>query len=54
MSLLLDLALGFALLFWLHRKNHIGQLADALVPVAEVSDGPEAAPQLGPLAHSLV
>lgn len=35
MSLLLDLALGFALLFWLHRKDHIGQLADALVPVAE-------------------
>ncbi|XP_055991137.1 phosphatidylinositol N-acetylglucosaminyltransferase subunit Q [Sorex fumeus] len=34
-SLLLDLALGLVLLFWLHRKDHIGQLADALVPVAD-------------------
>ncbi|XP_004604274.1 phosphatidylinositol N-acetylglucosaminyltransferase subunit Q [Sorex araneus] len=34
-SLLLDLALGLVLLLWLHRKDHIGQLADALVPVAD-------------------
>lgn len=36
-SVLLDVALGLALLSWLHRKDRIGQLADALVPVADVS-----------------
>lgn len=36
-SVLLDVALGFALLSWLHGKDRIGQLADALVPVADVS-----------------
>ncbi|XP_053412883.1 phosphatidylinositol N-acetylglucosaminyltransferase subunit Q [Nycticebus coucang] len=34
-SVLLDVALGLALLSWLHGKNRIGQLADALVPVAD-------------------
>ncbi|XP_007955642.1 phosphatidylinositol N-acetylglucosaminyltransferase subunit Q [Orycteropus afer afer] len=34
-SVLLDVALGLALLTWLHGKGHIGQLADALVPVAD-------------------
>ncbi|XP_036890416.1 phosphatidylinositol N-acetylglucosaminyltransferase subunit Q isoform X3 [Sturnira hondurensis] len=34
-SVLLDVALGLALLSWLHRKDRIGQLADALVPVAD-------------------
>lgn len=36
-SLLLDMALGLALLSWLHGTDRIGQLADALVPVADVS-----------------
>lgn len=36
-SVLLDVALGFVLLSWLHGKDRIGQLADALVPVADVS-----------------
>ena len=36
-SVLLDVALGLVLLSWLHRKDRIGQLADALVPVADVS-----------------
>lgn len=36
-SVLLDVALGLALLSWLHGKNRIGQLADALVPAADVS-----------------
>ncbi|XP_036134951.1 phosphatidylinositol N-acetylglucosaminyltransferase subunit Q isoform X5 [Molossus molossus] len=35
-SVLLDVALGFALLSWLHGKDRIGQLADALVPVADM------------------
>ncbi|KAM5228192.1 phosphatidylinositol N-acetylglucosaminyltransferase subunit Q isoform 2-T2 [Ctenodactylus gundi] len=34
-SVLLDVALGVALLSWLHSSNRIGQLADALVPVAD-------------------
>nr|XP_036861728.1 phosphatidylinositol N-acetylglucosaminyltransferase subunit Q isoform X8 [Manis javanica] len=34
-SLLLDMALGLALLSWLHGTDRIGQLADALVPVAD-------------------
>lgn len=36
-SVLLDVALGLTLLSWLHRKDLIGQLADALIPVADVS-----------------
>lgn len=36
-SLLLDVALGLMLLSWLHSSNRIGQLADALIPVADVS-----------------
>lgn len=36
-SVLLDVALGLMLLSWLHGKDRIGQLADALVPVADVS-----------------
>ncbi|KAM5228195.1 phosphatidylinositol N-acetylglucosaminyltransferase subunit Q isoform 5-T5 [Ctenodactylus gundi] len=35
-SVLLDVALGVALLSWLHSSNRIGQLADALVPVADL------------------
>ncbi|XP_063790831.1 phosphatidylinositol N-acetylglucosaminyltransferase subunit Q [Pseudophryne corroboree] len=35
MSLLLDMVLGILLMSWLYRGNHIGQLADALVPVAD-------------------
>ncbi|XP_047389772.1 phosphatidylinositol N-acetylglucosaminyltransferase subunit Q isoform X3 [Sciurus carolinensis] len=34
-SVLLDVALGLMLLSWLHSSNRIGQLADALVPVAD-------------------
>ncbi|XP_045639931.1 phosphatidylinositol N-acetylglucosaminyltransferase subunit Q isoform X3 [Ursus americanus] len=34
-SVLLDVALGLALLSWLHGKDRIGQLAEALVPVAD-------------------
>ncbi|XP_074135891.1 phosphatidylinositol N-acetylglucosaminyltransferase subunit Q isoform X2 [Sminthopsis crassicaudata] len=34
-SLLLDMALGIMLLSWLYRKNQIGQLAEALIPVAD-------------------
>ncbi|XP_057551497.1 phosphatidylinositol N-acetylglucosaminyltransferase subunit Q isoform X5 [Hippopotamus amphibius kiboko] len=34
-SVLLDVALGLVLLSWLHRKDRIGQLADALIPVAD-------------------
>ncbi|XP_005870429.1 PREDICTED: phosphatidylinositol N-acetylglucosaminyltransferase subunit Q [Myotis brandtii] len=34
-SVLLDVALGLTLLSWLHGKDRIGQLADALVPVAD-------------------
>ncbi|XP_030728169.1 phosphatidylinositol N-acetylglucosaminyltransferase subunit Q isoform X3 [Globicephala melas] len=34
-SVLLDVALGLTLLSWLHRKDLIGQLADALIPVAD-------------------
>lgn len=36
-SVLLDVALGLTLLSWLHGKGRIEQLADALVPVADVS-----------------
>lgn len=36
-SMLLDVALGLLLLSWLHSNNRIGQLANALVPVADVS-----------------
>ncbi|KAK2508958.1 hypothetical protein MC885_018443, partial [Smutsia gigantea] len=39
-SLLLDAALGLALLSWLHGTDRIGQLADALVPMADrVAEG---------------
>ncbi|XP_076998429.1 phosphatidylinositol N-acetylglucosaminyltransferase subunit Q [Tamandua tetradactyla] len=34
-SVLLDVALGLALLSWLYRKDRTGQLADTLVPVAD-------------------
>ncbi|KAM8960236.1 phosphatidylinositol N-acetylglucosaminyltransferase subunit Q isoform 2-T2 [Pelodytes ibericus] len=34
-SLLLDIILGVVLMSWLYRGNHIGQLADMLVPVAD-------------------
>ncbi|XP_010618896.1 phosphatidylinositol N-acetylglucosaminyltransferase subunit Q isoform X3 [Fukomys damarensis] len=34
-SLLLDVALGLTLLSWLHSSNRIGQLADALIPMAD-------------------
>lgn len=34
-SMLLDVALGLLLLSWLHSNNRIGQLANALVPVAD-------------------
>ncbi|KAM4820238.1 phosphatidylinositol N-acetylglucosaminyltransferase subunit Q [Thomomys bottae] len=34
-SVLLDVVLGLLLLSWLHGNNRIGQLADALVPVAD-------------------
>ncbi|XP_063286593.1 phosphatidylinositol N-acetylglucosaminyltransferase subunit Q [Pelobates fuscus] len=34
-SLLLDVVLGVVLMSWLYRGNHIGQLADALIPVAD-------------------
>lgn len=36
-SMLLDVVLGLTLLSWLHRENRIGQLAEALVPAADVS-----------------
>ncbi|XP_075035480.1 phosphatidylinositol N-acetylglucosaminyltransferase subunit Q [Mixophyes fleayi] len=35
LSLLLDMTLGVLLMSWLYRGNHIGQLADALIPVAD-------------------
>ncbi|XP_068102828.1 phosphatidylinositol N-acetylglucosaminyltransferase subunit Q [Hyperolius riggenbachi] len=35
MSLLIDMALGIALMYWLYQGNRIGQLADALIPVAD-------------------
>nr|KAF6294876.1 phosphatidylinositol glycan anchor biosynthesis class Q [Pipistrellus kuhlii] len=38
-SVLLDVALGLTLLSWLHGKDRIGQLADALVPVADLFIG---------------
>uniref|UniRef100_A0A287DC94 Phosphatidylinositol glycan anchor biosynthesis class Q n=1 Tax=Ictidomys tridecemlineatus TaxID=43179 RepID=A0A287DC94_ICTTR len=38
-SVLLDVALGLMLLSWLHSSNRIGQLADALVPVADLFIG---------------
>ncbi|XP_012587171.1 PREDICTED: phosphatidylinositol N-acetylglucosaminyltransferase subunit Q [Condylura cristata] len=38
-SVLLDVALGLALLSWLHEKDRLGRLADALVPTADVSRG---------------
>ncbi|XP_021089522.2 phosphatidylinositol N-acetylglucosaminyltransferase subunit Q isoform X2 [Mesocricetus auratus] len=34
-SVILDVALGLLLLSWLHSNNRIGQLANALVPVAD-------------------
>ncbi|XP_063082273.1 phosphatidylinositol N-acetylglucosaminyltransferase subunit Q isoform X2 [Cavia porcellus] len=34
-SMLLDVALGLTLLSWLHSNNRIGQLADALIPMAD-------------------
>uniref|UniRef100_A0A2K5MYW5 Phosphatidylinositol glycan anchor biosynthesis class Q n=1 Tax=Cercocebus atys TaxID=9531 RepID=A0A2K5MYW5_CERAT len=34
-SVLLDVALGLALLSWLHGRSRIGHLADALIPVAD-------------------
>uniref|UniRef100_A0A8C3X6W0 Phosphatidylinositol glycan anchor biosynthesis class Q n=1 Tax=Catagonus wagneri TaxID=51154 RepID=A0A8C3X6W0_9CETA len=34
-SVLLDVTLGLLLLSWLHRQDRIGQLADALIPVAD-------------------
>ncbi|KAM4631778.1 phosphatidylinositol N-acetylglucosaminyltransferase subunit Q isoform 1-T6 [Discoglossus pictus] len=34
-SLLLDMALGILLMSWLYKGNRIGQLADALIPVAD-------------------
>ncbi|XP_012867019.1 PREDICTED: phosphatidylinositol N-acetylglucosaminyltransferase subunit Q isoform X1 [Dipodomys ordii] len=34
-SVLMDVILGLLLLSWLHGNNRIGQLADALVPVAD-------------------
>ncbi|CAO2642352.1 Phosphatidylinositol N-acetylglucosaminyltransferase subunit Q [Lemmus lemmus] len=38
-SVLLDVALGLLLLSWLHSNNRIGQLANALVPVADLFIG---------------
>ncbi|XP_071976205.1 phosphatidylinositol N-acetylglucosaminyltransferase subunit Q [Engystomops pustulosus] len=35
LSLLLDVVLGVLLMSWLYQGNHIGQLADALMPVAD-------------------
>lgn len=35
LSLLLDVVLGIVLMSWLYRGDHIGQLADALMPVAD-------------------
>ncbi|XP_073416410.1 phosphatidylinositol N-acetylglucosaminyltransferase subunit Q [Dendrobates tinctorius] len=35
MSLLLDIVLGIVLMSWLYQGNRIGQLADALMPVAD-------------------
>ncbi|XP_044160277.1 phosphatidylinositol N-acetylglucosaminyltransferase subunit Q [Bufo gargarizans] len=35
LSLILDIGLGIFLMSWLYRGNHIGQLADALMPVAD-------------------
>ncbi|XP_060696892.1 phosphatidylinositol N-acetylglucosaminyltransferase subunit Q [Hemiscyllium ocellatum] len=34
-SFLIDVGLGLLLISWLYQKNRIGQLADALVPVAD-------------------
>ncbi|KAI4900486.1 hypothetical protein NFI96_018348, partial [Prochilodus magdalenae] len=34
-SFLLDIALGLLLISWLYRENHISQLANTLVPVAD-------------------
>ncbi|XP_075998946.1 phosphatidylinositol N-acetylglucosaminyltransferase subunit Q [Genypterus blacodes] len=34
-SILVDVALGMLLIFWLYRENHIADLASALVPTAE-------------------
>uniref|UniRef100_A0A8C0GVB6 Phosphatidylinositol glycan anchor biosynthesis class Q n=1 Tax=Chelonoidis abingdonii TaxID=106734 RepID=A0A8C0GVB6_CHEAB len=36
-SLLIDMTLGILLMSWLYRENRIGQLADTLIPVADVS-----------------
>uniref|UniRef100_A0A8C6WD53 Phosphatidylinositol glycan anchor biosynthesis, class Q n=1 Tax=Nannospalax galili TaxID=1026970 RepID=A0A8C6WD53_NANGA len=38
-SVLIDVALGLLLLSWLHNNNRIGQLANALVPVADLFIG---------------
>lgn len=48
-SVLLDMALGLLLLSWLHRKDRFAQLAEALVPVADVSrrEGPSWSPAPG-------
>ncbi|XP_075686609.1 phosphatidylinositol N-acetylglucosaminyltransferase subunit Q [Rhinoderma darwinii] len=35
LSLFIDFVLGILLMSWLYRGNHIGQLADALIPVAD-------------------
>lgn len=45
-SVLLDMALGLLLLSWLHRKDRFAHLAEALVPVADVSwrEGPGCSP----------
>uniref|UniRef100_A0A8C2W4M9 Phosphatidylinositol glycan anchor biosynthesis class Q n=1 Tax=Chinchilla lanigera TaxID=34839 RepID=A0A8C2W4M9_CHILA len=36
-SMLLDVALGLTLLSWLHSSNRIGQLANALIPMADAT-----------------
>lgn len=36
-SILVDMALGFLLMYWLYSDNHISMLANALVPAADVS-----------------
>uniref|UniRef100_A0A8C2W2N5 Phosphatidylinositol glycan anchor biosynthesis class Q n=1 Tax=Chinchilla lanigera TaxID=34839 RepID=A0A8C2W2N5_CHILA len=38
-SMLLDVALGLTLLSWLHSSNRIGQLANALIPMADLFIG---------------
>lgn len=36
-SFFVDIALGLLLISWLYRENHISQLANTLVPAADVS-----------------